>query len=74
LAGRLANGDDYYPEEVAVFAHKLLADRIKPDGSRAALRAYLGTYGTSGTGVERRSRDSSRVSRCRISPNVESKR
>jgi hypothetical protein len=29
LGGMLANGDDYYPEEVAAFAHALLAERIK---------------------------------------------
>jgi hypothetical protein len=28
----LPNGDDYYPEEVAAFAHALLAERIKPCG------------------------------------------
>jgi hypothetical protein len=33
LGGTLPNGADYYPEEVAAFAHKLIADRIKPDGS-----------------------------------------
>jgi hypothetical protein len=33
LGRTLPNGDDYYPEEVAALAHKLLAERIKPDGS-----------------------------------------
>lgn len=30
LGGTLATGDDYYPEEVAMVAHQLLAERIKP--------------------------------------------
>jgi hypothetical protein len=29
LGRTLANGDDYYPEEVAALAHALLAERIK---------------------------------------------
>jgi hypothetical protein len=32
LGRTLPNGDDYYPEEVAAFAHKLIADKIKPGG------------------------------------------
>jgi hypothetical protein len=32
LGRMLPNGDDYYPEEVAAFAHTLLAERIKPCG------------------------------------------
>jgi hypothetical protein len=32
LERTLTNGDDYYPEEVAAFAHALLAERIKPCG------------------------------------------
>ena len=32
LGRTLANGDDYYPEEVAAFALALLAERIKPSG------------------------------------------
>jgi hypothetical protein len=32
LGRTLANGDDYYPEEVAALAHALLAERIKPCG------------------------------------------
>jgi hypothetical protein len=31
LGRTLPGGGDYYPEEVAAFAHKLIADRIKPD-------------------------------------------
>jgi len=31
LGRTLANGDDYYPEEVAAFALALLAERIKPE-------------------------------------------
>lgn len=30
LGDELPNGDEYYPEEVAALARKLLADRIKP--------------------------------------------
>jgi hypothetical protein len=33
LGRTLANGDDYYPEEVAIVALELLAERIKPAGS-----------------------------------------
>jgi hypothetical protein len=33
LGRTLPTGDDYYPEEVAAFAHKLIADRIKPVGA-----------------------------------------
>jgi hypothetical protein len=33
LGRTLPNGDDYYPEEVAAFADKLIAGRIKPGGA-----------------------------------------